>query len=400
MIISILILFTLLALALDYFILRRNLPKIKWLTVLYITQAVLLDVCICAWLVISIFAHKAPSNNATIIMLWVMLAFIMSFASKVTFSLFSGVEWLLSRIYKRRFHGIIYAGFTLVAGVLAIMVYGTALGRNDLRVERVTIHSDQLPEAFDGFTIAQFSDAHLGNLGESSTLISDLVTKINTLNPDLVVQSGDLVNIHSDELTPAIMQTFGQLKAPVYAVLGNHDMGYYIRDKSLNAEQSVDSLISKFKTMGWHLLQNEHLWLHRASDSIALGGVGYPVDGRFGVRNNSRGGSDLSKTLRGVADSTFSLLISHTPSLFDSIPQLATPNLTLSGHVHSMQAKITIGQWRWSPAKLLFPMWSGLYTVAGRHLYVNDGIGYALYPMRIGVRPEITLYTLKSGKIL
>jgi predicted MPP superfamily phosphohydrolase len=67
----------------------------------------------------------------------------------------------------------------------------------------------------------------------------------------------------------------------------------------------------------------------------------------------------------------------------------------LSGHTHAMQAKIKIGRLQWSPAKWMYTHWSGLYTQNGRHLYVNEGLGYVLYPMRIGTKPEITLITLQ-----
>lgn len=398
MVTAILILFSLLALSVDYYILRRNVPNIKWLKVIYIAQAILLDLAIFAYLIISLIFRPTMGNGVTVTMLWVMLFFMMSFASKIAFGLFSLVELSLHRIFKKRYRAILYTGAALVVAVLSVMIYGTALGRNDLRVENVTIESEQLPDGFDGFTIAQFSDTHLGNFGESSRLIEKMVDKINALNPDIVIQSGDLLNIKSEELNDKYLAIFSALHPPVYAVLGNHDLGYYAHDKDFDPLHDIEKLKSKQAALGWRLLENEHVWLHRDGDSIVIGGVVYPDDGRFGVRNNSYGGSDLAKTFENVAGTTFSILISHTPSLFDSIPQVAKPNLTISGHVHSMQVKITIGNWRWSPAKWLFPMWSGLYTERGRHLYINDGIGYALYPMRIGVRPEITFYTLKKRK--
>lgn len=396
MITAILIFFTLLALAVDYYILRRNIPKIKWLRIAFTTQALLLDVGIMLYLVLTVVFRPRMGDGVSVAMLWVMLIFMMSFASKIIFALFSLTELGLSRVFKRRFHALTYIGFSLIVITLSVMIYGTSLGRNDLRVENITIESDELPDSFDGFRIAQFSDAHLGNLGHNSELISDLVDKINDLNPDLIVQSGDLVNIHAGELDEWYMSQFKRLEAPVYSVFGNHDLAYYIHEgQDIVPEESIEELIAKQDAMGWKLMRNENTWLRRGSDSIALGGVVYPQDGRFGVRNNRYGGSNLSKTFENVPDSAFSTLISHTPSLFDSIPRTVRPNLTVSGHVHSMQMKFTIGSWRWSPAKWLYPMWSGLYNVDGYQLYINDGIGYALYPMRIGVRPEITLYTLR-----
>ena len=62
-----------------------------------------------------------------------------------------------------------------------------------------------------------------------------------------------------------------------------------------------------------------------------------------------------------------------------------------------MQMKIHVGKWVWSPAQWMYPRWSGLYTEGDKHLYINDGMGYVLYPMRIGTYPELTLITLRSA---
>lgn len=398
MIIAILILFTLIALAADYYILRRNMPHIKWLRILYRAQALILNIGVLLYLFISMFYNAGGRSGLTLAMLWVMLIYMMSFGAKMSFALFSLAELILSRIFGRRFRTLLYVGGAIIMGVIGVMIYGTTIGRTTLRVERVTIESSMLPEAFDGFTIAQFSDTHLGNLGDDSDLIERMVERINELDPDIVVQNGDLVNIQSDELTDKYMQSFMKLHAPVYSVLGNHDLAYYIYDQSITPSESIEGLISKQSAMGWHLLRNENRTLYRGGDSIVIAGAVYPQDSRLGARNNIYGGSDLRKTFEGVDDSLFSVLISHTPSLFDSIPEFVSPNLTLSGHVHSMQVKITIGDWKWSPAKWLYPMWSGLWVDRGHYLYINDGIGYVLYPMRIGVRPEITLLELKRIK--
>lgn len=127
-----------------------------------------------------------------------------------------------------------------------------------------------------------------------------------------------------------------------------------------------------------------------------IGGVTYPNNISHNGYNSKTGGSDLKKALQGLKSDDFSILISHSPKLFDSVPDIATPNLVLAGHVHAMQAKIEIGGWKYSPASLLYPLYSGLYEDRGHYLYINDGIGYVLYPMRIGAKPEITLFTLRS----
>ena len=106
----------------------------------------------------------------------------------------------------------------------------------------------------------------------------------------------------------------------------------------------------------------------------------------------------MTATYRHVSDSTFNITISHTPQNWDEIRAAGKADLTLSGHVHAMQMKIHLGGKTWSPARWMYPRWSGLYTEDGKYLYINDGMGYVMYPMRIGAYPEITLITLRSTR--
>lgn len=398
MITLILSLFTLAALSFDYIIFRRHIPKFRWVRILYVAQALILDIGVLAYLVLSFFRSEILSDSMAVAATWLMLAFMMSFVTKGIFGTFSLIELFLSKKARSGYRPLTIIGGILAITALSAMVYGSTIGRTRLRVEHIVLELEDLPLAFDGFRIAQFSDVHLGNMSPENPLVQNMVNKINELNPDIVVQSGDLVNIHSGELNPERMAQLSQIKAPVYAVLGNHDLGYYIRGNSITPQQNIKDIVAKEQVLGWTLLNNSNQRIYRDSDSIVIAGAGYPTDGRLGVRNLGLSSSNLEKTFQGVSDSEFSILIAHTPMLFDSIPKFARPRLTLSGHVHAMQAKISIGDWRWSPAKWLFPMWSGLYLDRGHYLYINDGIGYALYPMRIGTRPEITLYELKKPK--
>lgn len=395
-----LIFFALLAASLDYFIFRRYISRLKWLKHLYLAQIVLFDIGVFGYLVYSMLQKETDPERASmnLILMWVMFLFLMSFGVKVIIAMSSLLQLLLRKLFKRPFRWVLYTGMTMAALLVGLMIYGSSYGRLAVRVEHVVIESVMLPEGFDGFKIAQFSDTHLGNMGAGNHVIEQMVELINLQKPDIVVQTGDLIDKHSGELTERFMEQFSEIEAPVYSVLGNHDLSYYIHGNKISPRQSFDDLVAKQQRMGWNLLRNEHIWLRRGGDSIALAGAVYPADGRFGVNKGGFGGSDLRKTFEGVPDSLFSILLSHTPSLFDSIPEFFKPNLTISGHVHAMQAKITIGSWSWSPSKWLFPMWSGLWVDRGRYLYINDGIGCVLYPMRLGTRPEITLFELRQKK--
>ena len=99
-----------------------------------------------------------------------------------------------------------------------------------------------------------------------------------------------------------------------------------------------------------------------------------------------------------VPEETFDLTISHTPEFWDQALRTGNPDLTLSGHVHAMQFKIPLGCRGWSPASWKYDRWSGLYSQLEKYLSINDGMGYVMYPMRIGTPPSITVITLKKKK--
>ncbi|MEG0815771.1 MAG: metallophosphoesterase [Mucinivorans sp.] len=393
-------LLTLLSIALDFYILRRYLWARPWrkFGIGYAVMAIGINLSVLALAIVYKYAIASPSFMHIVV--WVIFVFMISMLSRVVFVLFSLFGLALHSVWnERQFLFFTYIGGAGALTVVGLMSYGAVIGRTELRVEEAAVYSNKLPASFDGMRIALFSDVHLGNWGDNHTVIEQMVAKINDLKPDMVVQSGDLINIVDEELTPDIKKILSRIASPVYAVLGNHDLGFYVFDTiSHNPDRIVRNLVAAQRSMGWTVLENENQWIHRGGDSIMVAGVTYPNNISHNGYNSRAGGSDLSRAMRGLTADNFSILISHSPKLFDSVPALARPDLTLSGHVHAMQAKIQIGSWKFSPAKWLYPMYSGLYVDRGRYLYVNDGIGFVLYPMRIGAKPEITIITLHRGK--
>ena len=295
----------------------------------------------------------------------------------------------------RAVRAIAAAAALLLAGVL---IHGAASGRRALIVRHVVLHSDRLPEAFDGLRVVQFSDLHIGALVDPAGEIDALIDSINALRPDLVVFCGDLVNIRYTELDSSVMRRLSRLRSTygTYSVTGNHDTGHYVRDSlTLPPAVNLAALIERQQAMGWHVLDNRTVYLRRGDDSIALSGISYDPALVLQRHDRSLPGYDLGDTYRGVPPALYDITIAHIPQLWERILAEGYGDLTLSGHVHSMQFKVRLFGREFSPARLLYPRWSGLYETQGRMLYVNDGIGYVGFPMRIGAAPEITLFELR-----
>lgn len=287
-------------------------------------------------------------------------------------------------------------GLLLAALFTLYLLWGTTFGRTRIHVSRVEICSDRIPAAFDGFRVVQFSDAHVGALVRPERELTRLADTINALRPDAVFFTGDLVNIRSAELDDRTMALLQRIEAPVWSVLGNHDVGSYIRD-SIRYPAAVEArkVVERQRAMGWCVLEDTTVYLRRGADSLALTGISFDPALRERRHDRHLPADNLPMIYAGVPDSLYNITLAHIPQLWEQITALGYGDLTLSGHVHSMQMKIRPWGRGWSPAVWLYEHWSGRYD-NGRHtLYINDGTGYVAYPMRLGAWPEVTLFTLK-----
>lgn len=284
------------------------------------------------------------------------------------------------------------------AGTACVLIRGAAAGRRTLAVHRVAIRSSRLPEAFDGLRVAQFSDLHIGTLVDPRREIAALVDSLNALQADLVIFTGDLVNIRYTELDTAAMRLLGGIRSRygTFSVTGNHDTGRYIGDTlALPPATSLAELLRRQQAMGWRVLGNETLYLRRDGDSISLSGIAYDSELIRQRHDRMLPGYDIGPTYRNVPQRIYNITAAHIPQLWDRILDAGYGDLTLAGHVHSMQCKVRLFGRAFSPAQLLYRRWSGTYEQQGKTLYVNDGIGCVGFPMRIGADPEITLFELR-----
>ncbi len=293
--------------------------------------------------------------------------------------------------------GLVRTGAVAAGLTAALLVWGVVYARTSYVINEVEIRSERLPEGFDGVRIVQFSDLHIGSLVHPEREMKRLVRTIGALRPDLVLFTGDLVNIRYTELDSAAMRILAQLQAPlgVYSNIGNHDTGVYIKDTlALPVAVNTDSLIVRQRRMGWRLPDNATEHLVRGGDTITLTGISFDPALRK-ERHDRNVAMDIEAVYNGVPRTPYNITLSHLPQLWDRIRELGYGDLTLSGHVHAMQIKARLGRWQFSPARLFYKRWSGRYDEEGRTLYINDGIGYVGFPMRLGAYPEITVITLR-----
>jgi len=289
-----------------------------------------------------------------------------------------------------------YLGFISGGLVLGTMFTGMFKWVYQFKVHHQKIKLEKLPEGFEGMKIVQISDLHLGSWNLTEPL-EQAVSMINDVNPDLILFTGDLVNFSTKEAF-RFEETLSKLKAKngVYAVLGNHDYGDYVKwPNDAAKEKNLSDLIKFFDRLGWKPLRNENEVFETESGKLALIGVE-----NWGASPRFPKYGDIDIAMKGTEDADVRLLMTHDPSHWGDIiiPDNYEIDLSMSGHTHGFQFGIETPGVKWSPAQWMYKEWAGLYQDerTGRFLYVNRGLGVIGYPGRIGILPEITVFELTT----
>ena len=293
---------------------------------------------------------------------------------------------------RRKFISQIALGLAAIPFVS--FIYGIVQGKYNYKVIKYQLTFNDLPEAFDGFTITQISDIHSGSFTNKEK-IKYGVDLINDQNSDIMLFTGDIVNNKADEMDDWI-DVFDKLEAKEgkYSILGNHDYGDYMDWK--NPQDKIDNFQEVkdiHQKIGFDLLLDEHRYLEKDGQRIALLGVE-----NWGKGFNQAG--DLKKASAKINKEDFKILMSHDPSHWEHKVKQDDFNyhLTLSGHTHGLQMGIEIPGWiKWSPSQFVYKQWAGLYEEFGRYINVNRGFGYHAFPGRVGIWPEITVIELKKA---
>ena len=336
--------------------------------------------------------------------------YLLNLGPKIILSLFSIIDdlvvflifvfnWIIKRkkikmpLNKAR-KVLLYSGLVLALFLFGNIIYGMVWGKDDIIINQITISSEKLPQSFNGFKIAQISDLHLGSFKDNQ-IVENCIALLNAEKPDIILFTGDMVNNEAAEAFPYI-PLFEKLKPPygMYSILGNHDMGDYMRWYNDRAKIfNLNELMRAQREMGFVMLRNQHTYIVSGKDSIVLIGVdnwGVPPFKRYG---------DLNLAMKGINQNLFTILLSHDPSHWShEVTGKTNIELTLSGHTHGAQFVIHAGNYKFSPVQWKYKQWMGLYQLNNQFLYVNTGLGFIGFSGRIGVPPEITMITLRTKK--
>jgi predicted MPP superfamily phosphohydrolase len=282
-----------------------------------------------------------------------------------------------------------YIGWIFSMSIFIGILYGIQFGRWNWKVHHVELSFPNLPESFEAKRIVQISDVHVGSFLHRYHKVQKAIDLINQQDADYVFFTGDLVNNKADEMN-GWESLFSSIKAKKgkFSILGNHDYGDYVKwEQSEEKEQNLANLIRMHRTIGFQPLLNDAVQLEEGCWLL-----GVENWGKAPFRQSGK----LSETLAKVPPTAFKLLLSHDPSHFDAQVVSTDIDLTMSGHTHGMQFGLERFGIKFSPVSFKYRKWAGLYQVGKQYLYVNRGFGFLGFPGRVGIYPEITLFTFKK----
>lgn len=272
--------------------------------------------------------------------------------------------------------------YTLIA-VLLVLIIWTIWGNTALMVSTVTVSSNRIPTAFNGFLIAQVSDLHNAVFGENN---AELLQILSECKPNIIVVTGDLVDAEHTDIDVALdfVKEAAQI-AGTYYVTGNHE----------GSLSQYDELKTGLESMGVVVLEDASMQLEYNGEKVTLIGLSDPS---FTLKGNMIGEvpAMVDTKLRGLIGDKddYTILLSHRPELFETYVNCGV-DLVLSGHAHGGQFRLPFIGGLVAPNQGLFPKYdAGLYTKGDTNMIVCRGLGNSIIPIRFNNRPEIVLLEL------
>ena len=252
-----------------------------------------------------------------------------------------------------------------------------------LTVEHYSIQDPNLPSAFDGFKILQFSDLHCARYGDNQ---SQLIKIAKEEAPDVIFFTGDMVDSLIRDVEPAL-ELLNGIKdiAPVFAVSGNHeDALHSVYDKEMLPQLTAAGMID---------FDNRTTIFTRDGQNIRLCGVTNPIS-----MNDKISIAGFQKNIESVNfDDTYNILLFHRADVLEYFNGKHF-NLIFTGHNHGGQIVLPFVGGLISGGRKWFPKYtSGVYDLEpGMQAIVSRGLGNPRGVIRVYASPDVVSVTLHS----
>lgn len=269
-----------------------------------------------------------------------------------------------------------------VCAALCAAVSGWAVWSNQSVVQtEYMLESDRVPQAFNGFRIAQVSDLHNRQMGKNN---KNLLAMLTACRPDIIVFTGDMIDSRQTDIEVTVRFAREAVKiAPCYYVPGNHEsrLTEYAEFKQ------------KLLDAGVTVLEDAAVAIERSGARILLQGM---VDPAFRTDDILL---HMDETVRAQLESlpkedAFTVLLSHRPELFPQYKDHSA-DLVFTGHAHGGQIRLPWIGGLYTPSQGWFPEYdAGTFTEQGVTMIVSRGVGNSAFPLRVNNRPEVVVVEL------
>ncbi len=300
-----------------------------------------------------------------------------------------------------------------LGGLYAFARIGDACNRS-LGVSYYSIDAESIPEAYDGFRIAQISDLHNASFGKDN---ERLLQFLEETKPDIIAITGDLVDSDRTDIEIGVAFAREAMQiAPCYYVIGNNEVTI----------EKYDRLEEELKAAGVIVLHDEAVEITFNDASMRLVGFDDPslelwkekqirdvakkVAEEAGASEEELG--RISKALSSTEEEQekrlvkrlekldirkeeFTVLLSHRPEFFEAYCRVDA-DIVLAGHAHGGQFRLNGVGGIYAPGQGLFPKYdAGVYHNVDTYMVVSRGLGNSSFPYRINNPPEIVVVDIK-----
>lgn len=272
--------------------------------------------------------------------------------------------------------------FNLILICLVLFAIQLYVDNNVIEVSNYEVSFENLPNEFDGTVLLHVSDLHSKLFGTDN---EQLYEKIEEINPDYIMLTGDMVNASDTDFS--VFYDFAEkigAEYETYYIVGNHELAL--------SQDNYTEIINTITEFGVKVLDNETVALTKNGETINLHGMWY--NSKYYVSEEFT--IEAMNKIMGEEDENFDILLTHNPKGFEVYSDWGA-ELTLTGHVHGGMVRLPYVGAIFAPERTLFPKYSeGVYSIENSHMVVSRGLGRGLTGFRLFNKPELDVVVLKS----
>ena len=271
----------------------------------------------------------------------------------------------------------------IVLIISGLLLYSRFIATSGLNVKEYKVVNDKISDEYHGLKIVHLSDIHFGSTITENDL-DHLVNKVNELNPDIVVITGDIIDERISYDKNILIDYLKKIQSKLgkFAISGNHDL-------------PLDDFNSIVEESGFTNLDNTYKLIYANSNKpIIISGISSNYSDSSNIDTKTAKFDNYIANLTDDIKPIYSILLIHEPDFIDSL-NIDNYDLILAGHSHGGQVKLPLIKKLYTPygAKKYYDEY---YKVNQTDLYISSGLGTSKLKFRLFNRPSINFYRITN----